>query len=63
MSGIQVMPRQVMADNAVTGLYQLVQLGLNLKYGAAVGPAAAHVAVCKHKVAAERDHMHVELFE
>jgi hypothetical protein len=51
-----------MVANVVYGLYQQVQRGPSLKYGAVADQVAAHVAVSKHKVAADLVHMPVKLF-
>jgi hypothetical protein len=56
------MPHHQMVDNVVYGQSQQAQLGPNLKYGAAAAQAAAHVAVCKHKVAVAQVHMPAKLF-
>jgi hypothetical protein len=48
--------------SVVYGLFQLVLLGQDLKYGVAVDQVAAHVAVCNHKQVAAQEHMLVKLF-
>ena len=51
------MPAYLTVVVAVYGLYQLLYVGLDLKYGVQVVTAAAHVAVCNQIVVVDQDHM------